>query len=47
MKMTFEEWISEYGDAVEREWQSIHDEYGDSAPLLSEFKEQRYKESEE
>ena len=42
--MTYNEWYSEHGDEVEREWHFIHDEYGDLAPLLSQFKEQRYRE---
>jgi hypothetical protein len=41
---TFEEWINEHGDIVEREYNRICDEYGDLAPLLSAFKQQRYKE---
>jgi hypothetical protein len=38
-------WIGEHSDALEREWQHIHEEYGDSAPLLSAFKAQRWWES--
>jgi hypothetical protein len=41
---TFDQFISEHGTAVEREYQQIHDEYGDAAPLLSHFKQQRYEE---
>lgn len=42
--MTYIEWISEHGDEVEREWNYICDEYGDAAPLLSQFRTQRYNE---
>ena len=45
MIKNFESWISEHGDEIEREWQFIYDEYGDAAPLLSDYKEQKYRES--
>lgn len=44
---SFEAWICENGSDVEREWQKVHDEYGDAAPLLSAFKEQRWREAKE
>jgi hypothetical protein len=44
MKMTFEEWLSENSSDIEREYQLLHDEYGDAMNLLSEFKIQKYKE---
>ena len=44
---TFEEWIFENGDSVERAWQFIHDEYGDAAPLLCMYKDQKYREARE
>ena len=40
-----ETWLMTHGRDVEQEWQWIHDEYGDAAPFLSEFKEQRYREA--
>jgi hypothetical protein len=43
--MPYEEWISEHGSEIYREWQLIHDEYGDLAPLLADFKMQRYNEA--
>ena len=45
MNQNFESWLSEHGDEIEREWQFIHDEYGDAAPLFSDFQEQRYGEA--
>ena len=43
--ISYEEWIGCNGEEVYRDWQFIHDEYGDAAPLLSAFKEQRYREA--
>ena len=40
--MTFDEWC--YESNIETKWQTLHDEYGDAAPLLSEFKEYHYRE---
>ena len=45
--MNYDDWVSEHGDEVETEWQRIHDEYGDGAPLLAMFKRQRYEEAEQ
>ena len=39
-------WICEHGHDIEREWELIHDEYGDASPLLSDFKYQRWQEAE-
>lgn len=41
---TYDEWLSEHGSEIEKEWRLIHDDYGDAAPLLSQFKHQRYQE---
>jgi hypothetical protein len=43
--MTYDEWISEHGSKVDAEWERICDEYGDLAPLLSDFRQQRYEEA--
>ena len=41
---TFDSWIRQHSNEVEREYQLLHGEYGDAMNLLSEFKEQRYRE---
>lgn len=41
---SFDDWIAGNNCAISDEWQLIRDEYGDAAPLLSQFKEQRYRE---
>ena len=41
---SFDDWVAGNDCAISDEWQLIHDEYGDAAPLLSRFKEQRYRE---
>ena len=38
--LTFSEWCSE--SDVEEKYQTFHDEYGDAAPLLSEYKQYHY-----
>ncbi len=38
--MSFEEWC--YRTDIESQWQAFHDEYGDSACLLSDYKEYHY-----
>jgi hypothetical protein len=38
--LTFDQWC--YESDVETEWQTLHDEYGDALPLLSEYKNQKY-----
>jgi hypothetical protein len=43
--ISFDDWLSENGHEVEAEWHRIIDEYGDAGPLLSAFKEQRYREA--
>lgn len=43
-QLTFEEFLSEFGDKVEDKWQKIEDEYGDAAPLLSMYKTQLWRE---
>ena len=40
--LTFSEWCSE--SDVEEKYQTFHDEYGDAAPLLSEYKQYHYEE---
>jgi len=40
--MTFDEWCCE--SDIEDRWQAFHDEYGDAACLLSEYKEYHYQE---
>lgn len=40
--MSFSEWC--YESNIEREYELLHDEYGDMMPLLSDFKEARYQE---
>ena len=43
--MTYEEWLSEHSDSVEREYQLLHDEYGDALTCsLCQYKEQKYRE---
>jgi hypothetical protein len=38
--LTFNEWCSEAD--IEREYERFHDEYGDAAALLSDYKEYHY-----
>ncbi len=40
--MTFEEWC--YETDIESKYQALHDEYGDAACLLSEYKDYHYQE---
>ena len=40
--LTFSEWCSE--SDVEEKYQTFHDEYGDAAPLLSDYKQYHYEE---
>ena len=42
---TPEEWLREHNEEVERKWHWICDEYGDAAPLLSQYKMQCYNEA--
>ena len=42
--ISFDQFISLFGDKAERKWQSIHDDYGDAAPLLSAYKDQLWRE---
>jgi len=42
---TFDEWLSEHGDEVEKEYQIYHEVYGDAMNcILSDYKEQKYNE---
>lgn len=43
-RLTFDQFISLFGDKAERKWQRIHDDYGDGAPLLSAYKNQLWRE---
>lgn len=40
--MNFDEWC--YETQIEDRWKTLKDEYGDAVPLLSEYKEQEYRE---
>ena len=40
--LSFEEWC--YDSDIEEKYQQFHDEYGDAACLLSEYKEYHYNE---
>lgn len=40
--LDFSDWVDKYN--IEEKYQIFHDEYGDAACLLSEYKERRYRE---
>jgi len=43
--LSYDSWLSEFGDSVEQDYQNLHEEYGDALTcLLSQYKEQRYQE---
>ena len=42
--MTFEEWLSEYNDDIEKSYESLYAEYGDCLNItLLQYKEQKYR----
>lgn len=43
-KLSFDDWLGKNSDIVEREYELLHDEYGDAMNLLSQYKEQKYRE---
>lgn len=42
--LTYDEFMSQYGDKVDSMWLQIHDEYGDAAPLLGIYRTQVWQE---